>query len=362
MFNIVTTHMNQLLHDTSGTISNVIKGDLWKEKSAADGEKMYLPINLHFDDYEPDNPLGSHHNDNSLGALYGSIGCLPRKLASSAENVFLVTIFLSKYRKDFGNEVSFANVTEEMTFLETEGIQINTGDEIHQIYFRFTLLIADNAGFHAVQGFVGSFSANFYCRFCKLHRDTMEHFCEKVPDCFLRTPENYLVDVATNKSLTGVKELCVFNIIPSFNCIENSNCDVLHDLHEGAVKYGICNILFYFVSTRAYFTIDVLKYRIKGFDYGPIDMGNKPPTSHLTVERLESCSWNLSASEMICVARYLGEMISDLIPVGNNVWKLYLLLREILEIILSPYFYVGTEKYLMTLIIEHHASYVQFSS
>lgn len=54
---------------------------------------------------------------------------------------------------------------------------------------------------------------------------------------------------------------------------------------------------------------------------------------------LKNHTVSLSASESLCFIRYLGLMIGDLIIDTNNKnWKLYLMLREIVHILLSPRF------------------------
>ncbi|KAJ1524637.1 hypothetical protein ONE63_011121 [Megalurothrips usitatus] len=92
----------------------------------------------------------------------------------------------------------------------------------------------------------------------------------------------------------------------------------------------------------------------------PNDKGNKPPTTNLTLGCLQNCSWNLYASEMLCCTRYLGEIVGDLVPEKNRVWKLYLIIREIVDIVTAPYFQDGVDIYLGALVQEHHELYLLF--
>ena len=124
----------------------------------------------------------------------------------------------------------------------------------------------------------------------------------------------------------------------------------MHDLHEGVLKYVMCDILYFFIREREYFNIDTLIRRVENFDYGPVDCGNRPPSHKITLERITSGNLKMSASEMMCFTRFFGEIVGDLVPEDDNVWELYLLLREILDIILSPKFVRGTEVYLQGLI------------
>ncbi|KAJ1521808.1 hypothetical protein ONE63_003443 [Megalurothrips usitatus] len=360
MLDNINEYVNAL-HD--GKIMNFVQGELWSDlrvKFDQEG-KFVLPIHLEYDDYGPDNALGSHRTDHSTGALYASIPCLPPELQSCLGNMFLFTTFESKFRKKFGNRMAFACSINEIKFLEESGVLVNVDGRVLNVYFCCSLIIADNLRYNVILGFVPVFTGNFYCRICKLHRSVMQHQCTAVPVNKLRNIVNYDQDVAQHDSYnTGVVEECVWNEMPSFHCTVNSNCDVMHDIFEGMLKYDVCQILFYLISVRNYFDVELLKERIEGFDYGPNDKGNKPPTTNLTLSCLQNCSWNLYASEMLCCTRYLGEIVGDLVPEKNRVWKLYLIIREIVDIVTAPYFQDGVDIYLGALVQEHHELYLLF--
>ncbi|KAE8741797.1 hypothetical protein FOCC_FOCC012658 [Frankliniella occidentalis] len=360
MLSAISEHMLTLEHDISGKISSILQGGRWKEIKLRFRDKFFLPLNLAFDDVEPDNALGSPCNEHKLGNLYAEIPCLPPEIKSALDNILLVSTFESKHRKAFGNSVVFDSVIQELKFLEEEGIAIEIDGEVRQVYFCLLLIIGDNLGLNGILGFVEGFRGNHFCRICKLHRDATEHTCIPAPTD-LRTVQNYRADVATNDSyFTGVKEECLWNSLASYHCIEAGVCDVMHDINEGLLKYSIANVLFYLVNVRDYLSIETLNDRIDGFNYGPSEKGNKPPTPRITIESLRNCSVNLSATEMLCLGRYLGEMIGDLIPKNNAIWKFYILVREILEIIFSPFYVPGVPDYLQILIAEHHELYIRY--
>ncbi|KAJ1521727.1 hypothetical protein ONE63_003368 [Megalurothrips usitatus] len=222
-------------------------------------------------------------------------------------------------------------------------------------FFRLYVVHGDNAGYHAIQGFFECFTASYYCRFCEMFKEVCKRRRVSVPYNLLRTVDNYRYDVNTNNvTLTGVKELCVWNEIPSYHCIVNFSCDIMHDLFEGVLKYDVCKILFSSINDMGYFSVETPCERVNGFNYGPLEQGNKPPTRRFSFDRFLNCSLNLSASKMICLTRYLGEMVGDLIPEGNSAWKLYLLLHDILDIIMCPVVEPGIDIHLSTLISEHH--------
>jgi hypothetical protein len=55
--------------------------------------KTIFPLFLYYDDFEVNNPLGSHAGSQKLGAVYMSLACLSPELSSSLDNIFLLSLF-----------------------------------------------------------------------------------------------------------------------------------------------------------------------------------------------------------------------------------------------------------------------------
>src|SRR5699024_1497454 len=111
---------------------------------------------------------------------------------------------------------------------------------------------------------------------------------------------------------------------------ENFACDVMHDLSEGVCKYDFIVILQYFLIETATFSVETLNCRIKMFPCH-IESSNTPPI--ISLDDIKKQKLRLSASEMLFLTRYFSVIIGDLIPEGNNVWKLYLCLKKLVNIL-----------------------------
>jgi len=107
----------------------------------------------------------------------------------------------------------------------------------------------------------------------------------------------------------------------------------MHDMLEGVCKYDIGLILKYMIFEFKYFTVDTLNNGIETFNYGPIDIRNRPTL--LSIENLKLGVIKMSAAESLCFIRYLGLIIGDLIPEKSDVWSLYTALKQIIDIIFS---------------------------
>lgn len=353
-------YMNSL--KTEKYISNIVQSDFWKNKvSKFRNNEIVLPLFIYFDEYESGNPLGSHSGIHKLGAVYCSVPVIPAKYQAKLENIFLTLLFHSSDLKQFGTKLIFSKLVEHCKKLEYEGILCNIDRESTRIFFCVALLLGDNLGLHTLLGFTESFRANSFCRFCKCHRNETYHL-SKQQDELLRNRTNFEEDIAVNNvSLTGIKEQTPWNNLPSFHATDNPSVDIAHDIFEGVASFDVTEILYQFIIVDKLFTIETLNSRLKYFNYGK-DNVNKPPL--IAIENLKHKKIRMSCAEMKCFLLYAGLMLGNLIPEENKFWKLYILLRKILAIVLSPRIYnlEATCNLLSDLISEHHNLYVELFS
>ena len=102
------------------------------------GIKFVLPLLMFFDDYENNNPLGSHKGIYKCEAAYLSLPCLPPKFQSKLENIFLFIPFNTLNRVTFKDSIIFEKVIQELKYLQEEGITLNLPSGKQQIYFDLT--------------------------------------------------------------------------------------------------------------------------------------------------------------------------------------------------------------------------------
>ncbi|XP_031337278.1 uncharacterized protein LOC116166467 [Photinus pyralis] len=133
---------------------------------------------------------------------------------------------------------------------------------------------------------------------------------------------------------------------------------MMHDFLEGCSKYIISFIVVKYVSELKLFTLDVLNKRIAGFDFGP-DQRSKP--CYLSWDHLVQGNVRLSASEMISFIRFFGLLIGDFIPTNDPMWRLYITLRTLLDMLMSSFFDLPTCDALETVVAELNELYLFFS-
>ncbi|XP_050516038.1 uncharacterized protein LOC126890912 [Diabrotica virgifera virgifera] len=350
-----------ILNLTLDELNNSTRQDLLEAGSETDVDldtnkiksftgKTVIPIFLYFDDYGINNPLGSHST--SILAGYYSFPTVPQYLLSRLQFIFNCAFLKTNDYKQFGNDVSFHHIIEELTFLEKEGIVINTPDQSIRVYFILGAVLGDNLGLNTIMGFTKSFNSNSFCRVCKRTKLETKRDCIQFDDS-LRNENNYAMDLKKLEfEVTGLREDCVFNRIPSFHVLENFIFDAMHDLFEGVCHYDICNILLSLIKENI-ITLEVLNSRKNLFQYGETEVGYIS-SSTIDISRLNSNKLKMSARECWTFIHFLPLMLGDLVPKCNRSWKLLCLLLEMLDKILLPEFNAEDINALTTLIRQHN--------
>ncbi|XP_058985030.1 uncharacterized protein LOC131805637 [Musca domestica] len=361
----VVSYISDLKLRDQNVIYNFIQSTLWHELNQNDDLSILcIPMFVYFDEFEPDNALGSHAGFQKLGGVYVKFPCIPEYLQSKLSHIFVGMLLFSEDRKKFGNELVFESFINELNSLQELGIDIHDeisfdGNRIKKVKIIPSLILGDNLGLNTILGFSETFSSNFYCRLCKQHREINKiDVYENIS--MLRNPQNYNSDVEVNDfKITGIKENSIWNNLKQFHVTRNYSVDVMHDLLEGVCHYDLKFILNRFIKHYEFFTLDQLNYRLLTFNYGPIYCSNKPPI--LSLDFHKKLKLQLSSSEMLVFVKCLGLMIGDLV-VDCEEWTLYLLLRQIVFISCeSDSFQTGVPEHFRQLVCDHNALYMKIS-
>lgn len=218
----------------------------------------------------------------------------------------------------------------ELNFWQNEGIIINGT----RVYFQLAGILGDNLEIHETTGFMAGFRANYPCRHCLVHRSQLNDV-HREEDCVLKDVDNYQVHASNiQPSKTGINERCTFNDVDGFHVTENPIVDVMHDLLEGVVQYDLALILYYIIFILKRFPPSQLNERLRGFNVGINDKNCKPP--QLDENQLNNKKLQLSPAETLCLIRYIGLIIGDLIPPEyKKYWKLVCKLKKIIDIVTS---------------------------
>lgn len=337
--------------------TSFVQGEYWRRiiAESRESQKILIPLSFYFDDFETNNPLGSHKK--KIGGIYYTISCLPPQYSGKLDNWFLAQFHNESDYKRLGNKRMLYIVKNQLLDLQNNGIKIKVDGTEHQVFFRIGRIMGDNLGLNQILGFASSFNATHYCRICIANKEQARVLLEEEPK-FLRNPSNYDEDVekaaSTGNHSRGVKERCIFE--PLVDVTQLRTVDPLHDLNEGSERKEMGIILNELTSDENInFDIEDLNTNIKLLNIDLASGINVPaaisPTA-ITQKHLL-----LSGSEMAFMIEYLRILIGKYIPRGNEIWQLYILLRKKYFTIMAPSFEAHTPALLKDLIKEHHELY-----
>ena len=229
----------QNLNARSEIVENFVQGDYWVNRKDQRGDKFVVAISLYSDDYQNNNPLGSHRGPCKTMANYINILSLPPQYSSKLENIFVFALLNTIDRQILGNEIVFSKMIEELRFLENEGITIDLPTKSIQIYFELVLTTGDNLGLHSILGFLESFNAHSFCHKCLIKKSQINNITSE-RNCILRNRSNYETQLSSkNSKETGIKQECVLHKLDNFHVTENVAVDPMHDILEGVARYDM---------------------------------------------------------------------------------------------------------------------------
>ncbi|KAJ8687917.1 hypothetical protein QAD02_023712 [Eretmocerus hayati] len=367
LMEMIDQQTRELLQEND-IISNVQQTKDWRRilEENDDEEVTILPIDPFIDDAEMRNGMGSAAGSQKLTGVYLSLPFLPQHMANKNACIIVLALFYAKLLELFGTRAVYSRIISDFNDLIKDGLVIKTNSGIRRIRFRVTKALGDNLALNQLFGYPCTFSSpgDFlrYCRTCLAPIKLCKVMCS--PDENLsRTVENYNELARKPRAVSGLREISAFNDIHGFHVAKNKWQDLMHDLNGGVIPYTIGNILTALIFEFNCFKLTDLNAAIDKFNFG--NEQNKP--RHLISEYSKKkdngtgpkkkIKVKQSASEALCLARYLGLIIGHRVPVANEHWHLYLIMRQIIDILTAPSYTRPDLANLRDLIREHNSRY-----
>lgn len=139
----------------------------WPSCHASIFWRFYSYFTVYFDDFERNNPLGSHAGIHKLGGIYVKLLGLPSYLSSKLWSVIAAMTFYTEDRKEFHNKVILKTLIKMLHNLENFGIALEHSiGAIKQIKIITCLVVGDNLGLQEILDCnVGFFSCRIWVIF-----------------------------------------------------------------------------------------------------------------------------------------------------------------------------------------------------
>jgi len=87
---------------------------------------------MYIDDFEINNPLGSHASVHSISAIYYSF---PLSDQSQLKNIYFAALIKAVDIKDFGNDLCLNKLINQINDIEVNGIDIVTPNGTQKVHF-----------------------------------------------------------------------------------------------------------------------------------------------------------------------------------------------------------------------------------
>ncbi|KAJ8685777.1 hypothetical protein QAD02_021570 [Eretmocerus hayati] len=359
-FELLMEYEKELKNETD-IVFNFMQAEYWREKSGEFGNRIVIPLFFGHDDFTAGNGMESHAEKTNLGDVFAFLPGLPPHIVSKLSSIFLVDLFFANDRKEFGNSQVFSRLIDDLNDLNKNGVNICVEDRSITVFFKPCLEIGDNKGFNEDLGFDPHFNSGRPCRICRATIDEIRTMIQEVAS-LLRTRENYEADCfKKSPSETGVVEKCTFYQIEDWELTDLTCQDLMHDGFEGWANYTLTNICNDLIYRQSRFDLEYLNQRIIWLNSHTLHISNAIPLikqSHLTAKH----KLKMSAAEMINFSKYFGLLVGDKMGEdaneNNQTWSLYILMRKIIDVLLSPRVVHGHMMKLRLLVPEFLSSYI----
>lgn len=344
--------------ELNSKITNFINGSLWKQKKLQFEDKIVIPFHLYLDDFEVNDPLSSHAGKHSICGVYYSFPTIPKFQTSILNNIFVAAFIKSKDMKEYGINQSLRPLIDVIKTLETDGIEIKSGNSTMKVYFILGQILGDNLGLNQVLGYTTSFNSEFFCRLCKRTKiQTQTDITEQTE--FLRNEQNYNNDVRMlnlDNGKTGIKTVSMFNELVTYHVTDNVASDIMHDVFLGVCKYNLQHILNYFIFEKKYFSLQNFNYKKQMFNYGEIEIRNL--SEPIERNHIKYGNFKMTAREIWTFYNFFPLIIGTDVPRDDSVYKFLLLSVKLIDLLVKTCFDENDLAELTTLIEQHNNLFI----
>ncbi|XP_034232899.1 uncharacterized protein LOC117640489 [Thrips palmi] len=322
-------------------------GLLYKTNLFFRENRKAFSVILYQDGFEISCPIGPAKKKYKMIGIYLSLGNIPSHIRTHTDAIQLVGLCLES---NFDHEKVYGPIVADLKKLEEVGVEIPGHGMVKG---SLIYVSGDNLGSHGLGGFNESFSkSRYFCRYCLVPRASFhaeEGHLASFPE---RTRENYNACIGKRgiEGRKGIKFESKFNELQNFHVCDPGLPPCLgHDLMEGVAAHDVCLFFKYFVDIKKWFSYDDVAAIMSAFPYSAADRRDKPLPLKEKHTKVHGGMW-----QVYNFVRLVPLMIHHLIQdKADPVWKLFLLIGEILDIVCAPTIHKSYVGHLQVLIVEY---------
>ncbi|ODM86987.1 hypothetical protein Ocin01_19695 [Orchesella cincta] len=232
-----------------------------------------------------------------------------------------------KTKKRFGiqsDDVVTEDIQENIDNLIQEPLVIadpctNNVDDLEKCVFRIAAILNDFK--KTVAGIFSKFDSKYKLDKFLIETGTMVAPQEIVLDSDLRNRENYSNDIdKKDLRLTGINFESILNELPYLHVTDIHVFDIMHDIFEGVGPDIIMLTLNHLI--------------VESFDYGRFYRTTKPSPIKASFLKGDT-KIGQNASQTLCLIMNLPLILYDLVPDDDKIWNVFLLFKEVVDVIMA---------------------------
>ena len=343
----------QILMDDTTKISHFVQGKRWRQIVEDNPGKILFPYQLYHDDYDTGNSQGYKRGKQAISVFNFLLPLLDENEISKLKYVIPACFVKKSISKKVRKSQICSELIELAKDMACNGIEIRINHQNVTVFPILGLIIGDNLAQHELMDFTGSFSHRLMCRFCKMPADERKTVTKENEE-LLRKKTDYYTDAKDKNS--GVSCSSPFNEIPYFHVYDNFSVDLMHDVLEGIIVYGLQNATDTLIR-QGYFSVQQLKKYTDNFDYGEVDSRNRLGKDNLDDEG----KWRLNAHDSLILLKYFTLLVGKKVPANNSTLQYVIVLEDLVDLIMCHEFDEDKLEQLRQLIDKHGKMYQKFT-
>ncbi|XP_040071113.1 uncharacterized protein LOC120843732 [Ixodes scapularis] len=303
-----------------------------QQQMLKDDNQSTIFILLNTDEVELNNPLGAAVGKHKI-LLYFSILNLHARHHSKLVAIHLLLIGAYPTAQHYGLEAVMTPLIKDLNFLGSHGLQV--GDEKFGV--SAVAIVGDKLSMHRLMGISCSFSSGRISRYCLAlfanlkQLVTPSEYVRRTPLSHASHQAAFLVG-PSHDALYGITALSPLASLERFDVTLQLPPNAMHDILEGGIAFVLKTVLMGLVGSGAIKKEDLC--RVAEYPYGVHDRKSKPVA---LTKKVITPSGQLrgTASQKWCLYRLFPHIFGDLIQENDEHWEIYLLYRQIIDIVFA---------------------------
>lgn len=336
----VMEHINNLRPRDDGLMTCFTDGDFFRAHPFFQRFPNAFQLSLYYDDFEVANGEGSKVHIHTIAAFYLLVLNLPQHMNSSLSSIHVVVLANYDDLMSRGFRKVLQPMIDDLRDLESDaGVQVFVSERPQVLRACLVSFQGDTKAAHEILEMLGP-GARHFCRLCMISRGEMHAAHVFGPRRKRELHEEHMRLVQINEANTihtGIRGTTCLHDLAYFRYWDNYVFDVFHDL-VGVIYLVLRLVLRQNVCVNGYFRTVDFNRRIKAFQFGLMDIKNRPTANFNTqalAAALRAHNMKQNGAQTFCLLRAFPFLVDGLVPDDDPYMDLVNCLQAVTDLSLA---------------------------